>query len=166
MVRFGLKSTWVFATVDNGKYLTRSYEQCLEPVYRTAFPGTFESESNIRDFESDASGEGFAMFDPHTGKCFQEWFTPDELEAMFAYDREDHGILITNTEGIPPTRLMPLLMAFHDDITVARNRNDNQNMCAANESRSPANVKNFDSIGLMALWSFVSDIDPPGSSKL
>lgn len=160
MVRFGLKSTWVFATVNNGKYLTRSYEQCLEPVYRTAFPGDFESESNIRDFESDASGEGFAMFDPHTGKYFQEWFTPDESEAMFAYDREDHGILITNTEGIPPARLMPLLMAFHDDITVARNRNDNQNMCAANESRSPANVKNIDSIGLMALWSFVSGIDP------
>ena len=113
MVRFGLKSTWVFATVVNEKYLTRSYEQCLEPVYRTAFPGK-ESEDNIRDFESDASGEGFAMFDPHTGKYFQERYTPDELEAMFAYDREDHGILITNTEGIPPARWMPLLMAFHD----------------------------------------------------
>ena len=159
MVRFGLKSTWVFATVGNGKYPTRSYEQCLEPVYRTAFPGK-ESANNIRDFESDASGEGFAMFDPHTGKYFQEWYTPHELEAMFAYDREDHDILITNTEGIPPARLMPLLMAFHDDITVARNINDNQNMCTANESRSPTNVKTIDSIPRMALWSFVSGIDP------
>ena len=79
---------------------------------------------------------------------------------MFAYDREDHGILITNTEGVPPARLMPLPMAFRDDITVAQNRNDNQNMGAANVSRSPANVKNIDNIALMALWSFVSGIDP------
>ena len=33
-------------------------------------------------------------------------------------------------------------------------------MCDVNESRSPAIVKNIDNIALMALWSFVSSIDP------
>ena len=135
MLRCALKTVWSFMTIDNGKYLRRSYVQCLEPTYQTVHM----KPQDIADFESDASGDGNAMFDPKTGIYIQEWYTTEELEALFDYERDDKGIIISNAEGMPPARMMPLLLAFHDSVVrVARNRNDNQNMCAAVTSKTAA----------------------------
>ena len=41
----------------------------------------------------------FLFFDPITGVYIKELYTKEELTALFAYDREDHRIIIANMEG-------------------------------------------------------------------
>ena len=151
MLRVALTAAWHFAVLGNGKYMYRSYEQCLPLAYRDTWPGIGEGEGSRFAPESDSSGEGFMYFDPISGKFLQEWYTEEEREASFDYDREDKGIIITNWEFHAPTAGIPLTIFDHPEVTYIVMRNDNQNVVDNVNSGKACNIHNLECLMFLSL---------------
>ena len=154
LLKLSLSVVWRFVVLGNGKYIYRTFEECLELEYRDALPGKEGPESRFTP-ESDSSGQGMFYFDPDTGKYMQRWFTEAEKEAMFQYDKVTGNIIITNLEFLAPVEGIPLTIFDHPKATYVVIRNDNQNVVDNINSGKAGNALNFDCLMFLKLLSFL-----------
>ena len=154
MLKMAMSVVWRFVTLGNGKYIYRSFEECLEREYRDAWPGKEGPGSSITG-ESDSSGQGIFYFDPVTGKYIQRWFTKAERAQMFKYDEDSEDIIITNLEFLAPAEGLPLTIFDHPQATYVVLRNDNQNVVDNINSGKAGNMLNLECLMFLKLLSFL-----------
>ena len=140
--------------LGSGKYIYRTFEECLDLEYRDAWPGKERPGSRFAP-ESDASSHAMFYFDPDTGKYIQRWFSEAEREAMFQYDKVTSNILITNLAFLAPVEGVPLTIFDHQEATYVVIRNDNQNVVDNINSGKTRNVLNLDCLMFLKLLSFL-----------
>ena len=158
MFRVNMEVAWRLLQLGNGKYVERSFEQCLEKTYRNCFPGK-ESRHNRVFHEQDCSGDGWMFFDPQNGGYIKRRFTEEQKQALFDYSRKDKGILMSNGEFLSPAVGTPLTMFLNPSVDRVTERNDNSNVVDALNSDATCNVHNLECLVFLKIISYISGVD-------
>ena len=136
--------------VERGKLLTVTVEQALPWWYRRCCPGR-EKASDFNFSHQDASGEGYIYFDDKNGKHIKGWYTEKERGAIFDFDREDHGIVVSNLEFAGPAKGLALCSIYNDSkLEILMNDND-EDVAAINNGKN-MNYKNLECMLFICLW--------------
>ena len=136
--------------IERGKLLTVTVEQALPWWYRRCCPGR-EKPSDFNFSHQDASGEGYIYFDDKNGKHIKGWYTEKERGAIFDFDREDHGIVVSNLEFAGPAKGLALCSIYNDSkVEILMNDND-EDVAALNNGKN-MNYKNLECMLFICLW--------------
>jgi len=148
MNRALIEIAWRLGTIDQGKYMYKTFDQCLDPAARDALP---HRKQNKKVFlESDCSGDGYYWFNPQTGEESVWWWNEVEREYF-----NSMKLLITNGEMAPVVESAPFLLLAHPGVGRFVPRMDNANVATALEKHTTTNAHNLEgliSLGVLSWW--------------